>query len=111
MLIDLLSGAIVYTALKLPLGYNQLRINPDDTHKTTFKTQFGRFEWLVIVPFGLTSASFSYQRLMNYILQPHKNTFILVYRDDMLLFGKPLNDHIRHLDKTLSLLASHDIRL
>jgi hypothetical protein len=31
------------------------------------------------MPCGLTSDPSSYQRLMNHILQPHKNTFILVY--------------------------------
>jgi hypothetical protein len=55
MLLDMLSGALVYSALDLALGYHQLRTNPDDAHKTTFKTQFGQFEWLVM-PFGLTSA-------------------------------------------------------
>jgi hypothetical protein len=76
MLLDMLSGALVYFALDLALGYHQLSINPEDTHKTAFKTQFGQFEWLV-TPFGLTSAQSSYQRLMNHIFKPHKTSLIL----------------------------------
>jgi hypothetical protein len=42
----MLSGALIYSALDLALGYHQLRIYPEDTHKTAFKTQFGPFEWI-----------------------------------------------------------------
>jgi hypothetical protein len=59
MLLDMLSGAFVYSALDLALRYHQLRINPADIHKTAFKTQFGEFKWLVM-PLGLTSAPSSY---------------------------------------------------
>ena len=52
MLLDMLSGATVYSALDLALGYHQLRIKNDDVQKTSFKCQFGQFEFLVM-PFGL----------------------------------------------------------
>jgi hypothetical protein len=48
---------------------------------------------------------------MHHILKLHTNTFISVYLDDILIFNKSLDGHIQHLDITLSLLASHDIRL
>ena len=63
------------------------------------------------MPFGLTNAPSAFQRWMNHVLQPHKNTFILVYLDDVLIFSNSLDEHLRHLDTTLGLLANHDIRL
>jgi hypothetical protein len=48
------------------------------------------------MPFGLTSAPPSYQHLINHTLKPHKNTFILVYLDDIFTCSTSLNDHIRH---------------
>ena len=110
MLLDMLSGAKVYSALDLALGYHQLRIKPDDVHKTAFATQFGQFEFLVM-PFGLTSAPSSFQRLMTSILKPYNNTFVLVYLDDILIFSNSLDEHITHLDFVLSKLEENDIRL
>jgi hypothetical protein len=110
MLLDMLSGAAVYTALDLALGYHQLRIKPEDTHKTSMNTQFGQWEFLVL-PFGLSSAPSSFQRLMNHILKPHVNTFVLVYLDDVLIFSKSTHEHLTHLDTVLQLLEDNDIRL
>ena len=63
------------------------------------------------MPFGLTSAPSSFQRLMTSILQPHKHTFILVYLDDVLIFSNSLEEHLQHLDTALTMLESNDIRL
>jgi hypothetical protein len=100
MLLDMLSGAFVNSARNPALGYHRLRINPTDIFNTVYKTQFSQFEWLV-VPFGLTSAPSSYQRLMNHILHPHKNTFILVYFDDICFLAIPLTT----IFDTLTLLS------
>jgi hypothetical protein len=45
MLLPMLSGALLYFALDLAIGYHQLRINPAETQKNAFKTQFGQFQW------------------------------------------------------------------
>jgi hypothetical protein len=48
---------------------------------------------------------------MNHTLEHHVNTFLLIYFFDILIFSNCLDDRIRHLDITLSLLASQNIRL
>ena len=63
------------------------------------------------MPFGLTSAPSSFQRLLNHILKPHENPFILVYLDDVLIFSNDLDGHIEHIDKVLTLLEENAIRL
>jgi hypothetical protein len=45
----------VVSKLDLSKGFNQIRMAPDDVHKTPFVTQFGAFEYLVR-PFGLANA-------------------------------------------------------
>ena len=59
------------------------------------------------MPFGLSCAPSTFQRLMNFILKFEENTFVLVYLDDVLIFSKNLDDHLMHLDKVLSLLNQH----
>ncbi len=93
VLLDTIAGAKVYTTLDLVQGYHQLRIKEDDQHKTTFVTQYGQWQWIVM-PFGLTSAPSAFQRLLNHILKPHENPFVLVYLDDVLIFSNNIEEHI-----------------
>ena len=85
-LFDQLRGARVYSKIDLRTGYHQLRVREADIPKTTFKTRYGNFEFIVIL-FGLMNAPTTFIDLMHGVFQPYLDQFVMVFVDDILIYS------------------------
>ena len=69
-----------------------MRIRMEDALKTTLRTRYGRYEFLVM-SFGLTNAPTAFMDLMNRVFKPFLDQFVIVFIDDILVYSKRKKDH------------------
>ena len=108
-LIESLSKASIFTKIDLRWRYNNIRIKEKDEWKIVFITRQGLFEATVIY-FGFSNAPVTFQSIMNDILDDLICIqLVMVYLDDILIFGTCLKKHRWLVKKVLKRLQFNDL--
>jgi Reverse transcriptase (RNA-dependent DNA polymerase) len=82
-----LAGATVFSKIDLREGFYNLRVQPQDCHKTAFKCRYGLYEFRV-VPMGLSNSPAAFQAMMNRIFGDLLDVCVIIYLDDVVIFSK-----------------------
>jgi hypothetical protein len=109
-ILDSFNGAQWFSTLDMASGYWQVSVKEEDRPKTAFITKFGLFEFNVM-PFGLCNAPATFQRLMNQVMSRYIGKFIVVYLDDITIYSKTFDDHIKHLKTIFETLRQAKLKL
>ena len=107
-LLDKAKDAKFFSTIDLTSGYWQIRMNENDREKTAFITPEGLYEFNVM-PFGLCNAPATFQRYMNSVLSGIPG--VVVYIDDLLVFGRTWLEHVSILRLVFERLRHHHLKL
>src|SRR5688572_10491849 len=105
-LFDQLQGASYFSKIDLRSGYHQLRVRECDIPKTTFRTRYGYYEF-VVMSFGLTNSPAAFMDLMNRVFRQNLDMFVIVFIDDIFVYSRNEEDHDNHLRIVLHVLRDH----
>ena len=107
---DSLDGAMIFTTMDLYSGYHQILMDDDSVEITTFTTKFGNYQFKVM-PFGLTGAPATFQREMNRILFPLIGKCVYNFIDDILIYSKDIQEHLKHIQQVLDIFKEHKLKI
>ena len=97
-----LYGMEYFSLLDLQDGYFQVPIHNEDREKTAFLDGSNRLMQFRRLPQGFKNAPSLFQRGMTLVLRGLINSRCIVYIDDILIFGRSLEEH----DKNLAIVKS-----
>ena len=104
--LDQIVGSKIFTTIDLNSGFYQVRVNPEDQEKTAFNCRYGHYEWKVM-PMGLKGSPPVFQAFLNKIFRPYLDQFVCVYIDDLIIFSKSPEEHLKHVNTVLDLLREN----
>ena len=107
-LFDQLQGASIFSKIDLRFDYHQLKIKESDVLKSTFRTRYGHYKFLVM-PFGLKNALAAFMDLMNKVFPYYLDQFVIIFIDDILVYLKNAEEHAFHLRIVLQTLRDRQL--
>ena len=104
---DAMNGARWFSTFDLRSGYHHVLMDEKSANKTTFSETF-RFR---VMPFGLTRAPATFQRLMDLVMSGLNLEVCLVYLDDIIVFSADVPGHLVRLRAVYARLRAAGLKL
>ena len=107
---DALHGAVWFSTLDLASGYWQVELDDEAKEKSAFAVSGGLYQWKVM-PFGLCNAPATFERLMERILTGLHWEILLVYLDNVIIYGKTFDEELQRLQTVFQRLRESKLKL
>ena len=109
--LEALNGAKYFASFDLAHGFLQCAIDEESMHKTAFHVgSRGLYEY-TRMPMGLCNSPATFSRLMQACLGDQNLLSVIVYLDDLLVFGKSFEEMMERLDMVFSRLNEFGLKL
>ena len=109
-ILQALTGAQWLSTFDALAGFTQLEMAEDSKELTAFRSHRGLYQFKRL-PFGYRNGPSVFQRVMQGILSAYLWIFTLVYIDDIVVYSKTFEDHLKHVDLVLKSISQAGITL
>lgn len=109
-ILQAITGSCWLSTLDALSGFTQLEMSDDSKEYTGFRSHRGLYHFKRL-PFGYRNGPSVFQRIMQDILSPFLWIFALVYIDDIVIYSKTFDDHLKHLSRVLGAIGDSGITL
>ena len=93
------------------MAYHQVSLEEEDKEKTAFATPRGGLYQYVTMPFGISNAPATFQRLIEWTLAGLQWYIAVLYLNDIIVFSKTFDGHIDHLKQVFARLTEAGLKL
>jgi hypothetical protein len=108
--LDAFKGSSYFAILDLRSSFYQVPLAEEDRDKTAFITRRGQFRFRSL-PMGLSNAPSCFQRLMDLVMRGLSWKSVLVYIDDIVVYGKSFEELKERLREVFSRLKIANLKL
>ncbi|KAH8335938.1 hypothetical protein KR074_008537, partial [Drosophila pseudoananassae] len=110
-ILEQLREARFFSSLDLKDGYWQIPLEESSRKFTAFTVPGkGLYQWKVM-PFGLHSASATFQRALDQVIGPDMAPHAFAYQDDIIVIGRTKEEHMRNLQEVFRRLRAANLRI
>lgn len=108
--LDVMNGSQFFTTVDISGAFHQIPVAKDSIEKTAFVSKWGQYEFLR-APFGIKSMPGVWSRLADKVLKGLKWQIAAVYMDDIIVFSKTGEDHVRDVEQVLSRIIDAGLKI
>ena len=106
-----LSDSEIFSSINFIKKNFQQNIDSKNYWKTTFATFHKRLKWLTVFSMNLKNISNFFQNRMKKIFDFYLWKFVLIYRNDIIIYFKISINHFAHLNEAFNLLEKSKMTL
>jgi len=110
-ILDNLGGGKYFTVLDMKSGYHQVELHDDHKERTAFTVGSLGFYQYDRLPFGLSNAPATYQRMMEQVLDELNGTVCHIYLDDVIIVSNSFKEHLAHIKQVFQRFSDTNLKL